>query len=77
MGDANETERRAAALDALKTASPRETQTFWQQHGTKIAGAVALLLGLWLVTRAVGSFLRTSVEETTRSQEELRRGMRR
>ena len=77
MGEPNEAERRAAALDALKNQTPAETQTFWQQHGAKVIAAVAILLGLWLVARAVGSFMRTSVDETSRSQEELRRGMRR
>jgi len=77
MGEPRDAERRAAALDALKSQSPVETQTFWQQHGAKVIAAVAVVLGLWLVTRAVGSFLRTSVDETSRSQEELRRGMKR
>ncbi len=77
MGDPKEADRRAAALDALKTASLRETRTFWQEHGSKVVAAVAVLLGLWLVTRAIGSFMRSSVEETSRSEEVLRRGLRR
>jgi hypothetical protein len=74
-----EAERRAAALEALKIAPlPRtEAESFWQQHGGKIVGAVALLLGLWLVSRAVGGFMRHSMSESDRAQEELRRGLKR
>ncbi len=77
--DPKEAERRTAALEALKTAAPprTEVESVWQQHGRKIAAAVALLLGLWLVTRAEGSFLRTSVSETDRAEQELRRALKR
>ncbi len=74
-----EAERRAAALEALKIAPPprTEVESFWEQHGGKIVGAVALLLGLWLVSRAVGGFMQHSMSESDRAQEELRRGSRR
>lgn len=77
--DPEEARRRAAALEAMRTTvSPRTpARSFWQQHGRRIAGGIALLLGLWLVARAVGSFMRHSVEETHRSEQELRRGMQR
>ena len=77
--DPKEAERRAAALEALRNAPPPKTEaeSFWQQNGGKIVAAVAILLGLWLVTRAVGGFLRTSVSETDRAQEEIRRGLKR
>lgn len=77
MGDAKETDRRAAALDALRTAPPAETRTFWQEHGNKIMIGGAVLLAIWLGTRMVGSFLRTSAEESSRAEEELRRGLKR
>jgi hypothetical protein len=74
-----EAERRAAALEALKIAPPprTEVESFWELHGGKIVGAVALLLGLWLVSRAVGGFMQHSMSESDRAQEELRRGSRR
>jgi hypothetical protein len=74
-----EAERRAAALEALKISPPprSEAESFWQQHGGKIVGAVALLLGLWLVSRAVGGFMQHSLSESERAQEDLRRGLKR
>ena len=77
--DPKEAERRAAALEALRNAPPPKTEveSFWQQNGGKIVLAVALLLGLWLVTRVVGGLVHTSVSETSRAEEELRRGLKR
>ena len=77
--DPKEAERRAAALEALRVAPPPalDTGSFWGRHGRTVIAVVALLAGLWILTRAVGSFLHSSVSETSRSQEELRRGMRR
>ena len=77
--DPKEAERRAAALEALRVAPPPslDTGSFWGRHGRTVVSLLAIALGLWLLTRAVGSFLHSSVSETSRSQEELRRGMRR
>lgn len=77
--DPKEAERRAAALEALRNAPPPKTEmeSFWQQYGARLVAAVAILLGLWLVTRAVGGLLRTSVAETDRAQEDIRRGLKR
>ena len=77
--DPNEAERRAAALEALRFAPPETTDagSFWSRHGRTVVALVAFGLGLWLVTRAVGGFLHTSQAETDRSQDELRRGLRR
>ena len=71
--------RQAAAIEALRAAVPpkSEAETFWQRHGGKVVVAAALLLGLWLVSRAVGAFVRSSVDGTTRAQEDLRRGLHR
>jgi hypothetical protein len=65
--------RKAAALEALRT--ERRPRTFWEMHGGRIgivAAAILALLGIALV----GKFLRTSRDEVSRSEEELRRGMR-
>ncbi|MGZ6143329.1 MAG: hypothetical protein ACXWLM_08320 [Myxococcales bacterium] len=72
-------QRQAAALEALRTAVPQKSEaaTFWERHGGKVVLAVALLLGVWLAARVVGGFLRASVDETSRAQEDLRRGLRR
>ena len=76
--DPGEAERRAAALEALRTAPPpAEAHSFWQQRGGKVVLAVAILLGFWLAMRAVGRFMRNSVAETARAEEELRRGLKR
>jgi hypothetical protein len=77
--DESESQRRAAALEALKHAPPqqRDSGSFWNRHGAKVAAIVALALGLWLMARAVGAFMRHSISETERADEELRRGMRR
>ena len=77
MGDPKEADRRAAALDALRAAPPAEPRTFWQEHGNKILLAGGILLALWLVMRMVGGFLRTSADETSRAEEEIRRGLKR
>jgi hypothetical protein len=70
-------ERRAAALEALRAGQPASSPaaTFWQQHGGKVIFAVALVLGIWLFARVVGSFVKTSIAETHRTQEEVRRGL--
>ena len=72
-----EAQKQAAALEALRHGPPPKSgaATFWQQHGGKLIATVALLLGLWLLARLVGSFMHTSIAETERTQEELRRGM--
>lgn len=77
--DPKEAERRAAALEALRRAPPPAADggSFWSRHGRTVIALAGLALGLWLFTRAVGGFLRSSVTETSRSQEELRRGLRR
>ena len=66
--------RRAAALEALRV--QRAPTTFWKQHGGKVILATALMLSAWLLVRGVGRFVETSVSETARSEEALRRGMR-
>lgn len=75
-GDA---ERRAAALQAMSQAQPAKTSgaTFWEQHGGKVILAVVLLATLWLVSLGVGKFLRSSVAETDRAGQDLRRALRR
>jgi fatty acid desaturase len=77
--DPKEAERRAAALEALRHATPprSEAATFWEQHGRKIIGGLLLLFGLWLVARAVGGFMHSSASETEKAQEVIRRGLRR
>jgi hypothetical protein len=74
----DEEKRRAAALAALQQKVPvtPPAQAFWQRNGIRIAVGAALLLGLVLIARAVGSFMRTSVSETNRAEQELRKGMR-
>ncbi|MCA1827640.1 MAG: hypothetical protein ABR567_21445 [Myxococcales bacterium] len=73
----NDAERRAAALDALRTAEPAKSVTFWDRHGSKVILAVVLVVGIWVGTRLVGAFIRSSVDGTTRAQDDLRRGLRR
>jgi hypothetical protein len=70
--------RRAAALQALSQAQPAQSAgaTFWERHGGRIVLAGVLLLGLLVVALAVGKFLRTSISETSRAEQELRRGLR-
>ena len=62
----DEAKRRAAALAALQQKVPATppAQAFWQRNGIRIAVGAFLLLGLVLIARAVGSFMRTSVSET-------------
>ena len=74
----DEAARRAAALAALSEGRPAKSTgaTFWEQYGGRILVAGALLLALVLVAFAVGKFLRTSISETSRSEEALRRGLR-
>jgi hypothetical protein len=74
----DEAKRRAAALAALQQKAPATppAQAFWQRNGARIAIGAALLLGLVLIARAVGSFMRTSVSETNRAEQDLRKGMR-
>jgi hypothetical protein len=76
--DPGEAARRAAALEALRKEQPAKSAstTFWQQHGGKVVLAAVLLLAFWLVALGVGKYLRTSITETSRSEEELRRAMR-
>ncbi len=74
----DEEKRRAAALAALQQKVPATppAQAFWQRNGIRIAVGAFLLLGLVLIARAVGSFMRTSVSETNRAEQELRKGLR-
>jgi hypothetical protein len=76
--DPREAERRAAALEALRREQPAKSagMTFWQRHGGKVVLSAVLLLAFWLVGLGVGKYLRTSISETSRSEEELRRAMR-
>ena len=72
-------ERQAAALEALRTAVPPRPRaaSFWERNGGKVVLAVALVLGVWLFARVVGRLIGTSVAETSRAEEDLRRGLRR
>ena len=72
-------QRKAAALEALRNATPPKSQaaSFWARHGGKLILAGVLLLGIWVGTRLVGAFVRSSVDETSRAQDDLRRGLRR
>jgi len=74
----DEAARRAAALEALSKAQPAKSAgaTFWEQHGGRFVLGGILILALLLVALAVGKFMRTSISETSRSEQELRRGMR-
>ena len=74
----DEAKRRAAALAALQQKAPATPPAlaFWQRHGARIVIGAVLLLGLVLIARAVGSFMRTSVSETNRAEQELRKGLR-
>lgn len=74
----DEAKRRAAALAALQQKAPATppAQAFWQRNGAGIAIGAALLLGMVLIARAVGSFMRTSVSETNRAEQDLRKGLR-
>jgi hypothetical protein len=76
--DPGEAARRAAALEALRKEQPAKSAgtTFWQQHGGKMILAAVLLLAFWLLGLGVGRYLRTSISETSRSEDELRRAMR-
>ena len=73
-----EAARRAAALQELSKAQPPASAgaTFWQQHGGRIVLGGILLLGLLVVALAVGKFMRTSISETNRAEQDLRRGLR-
>ncbi len=70
--------RRAAALEALRAnpAPASAPATFWKQHGGKLILAGALVFSVWLLVRGVGRLVQTSVSETARSEEVLRRGMK-
>ena len=74
----DEAARRAAALDALGRAQPvkRTGVTFWEQHGGKAVLGGILFAALLLVALAVGKVMRTSISETSRAEQELRRGLR-
>lgn len=74
----DEAKRRAAALVALQQKAPATppAQAFWQRNGVRIVVGAVLLLGLVLIARAVGSFMRTSVSETNRAEQDLRKGLR-
>ena len=71
--------RQAAALEALRTATPAKSEaaSFWERHGGKLIITGVLLLGIWVGARVVGAFVRNSVDETSRAQDDLRRGLRR
>ena len=71
--------RQAAALEALRTATPpkSEAASFWARYGGRLILAGVLLLGIWAGAWMVGAFVRNSVDETTRAQDDLRRGLRR
>jgi hypothetical protein len=71
-------QRRAAALQALQEKRPATppAKAFWERHGARIGVAVAVLLALALAARAVGTFMRSSISETARAEQELRKGMR-
>jgi len=72
-------QRQAAALEALRNATPpkSEAASFWGRHGGRLILAGVLLLGIWVGAWLVGAFVRSSVDETTRAQDDLRRGLRR
>ena len=74
----DEAARRAAALGALIQGQPAKSTaaTFWTRHGGRIALGGILLLMLIGVATGVRKFMRTSISETARSEQELRRGMR-
>ena len=46
------------------------------EHKKAGSGCGTVFLVLVLIARAVGSFMRTSVSETNRAEQELRKGMR-
>jgi hypothetical protein len=71
-------QRRAAALQALQEKRPATppSKAFWERNGGRIAIAAAVLLALLLVARAVGAFMRSSISETARAEQELRKGLR-
>ncbi len=72
-------QKQAAALEALRTAvQPRPAAaSFWERHGAKVVLIVALVAGVWVFARVVGKFIGTSVAETSRAGDDLRRGLRR
>jgi hypothetical protein len=74
----DEAARRAAALEALSKGQPAQSAsaTFWEKHGGRIVLGGVLLLALVLVALGVGKFLRTSISETSRAEQDLRRGLR-
>ena len=74
----SDAQRRAAALQALQQQrSPTPpAKAFWERNGARIGIAVALLIALALVARAVGAFMHTSISETARAEQALRKGMR-
>ncbi len=71
-------QRRAAALQALQEKRPATpaSKAFWERNGARIGVACAVLLALVLAARAVGVFMRHSISETARAEQELRKGMR-
>ncbi len=73
-----EAARRAAALGAMSKAQPAKSAgaTFWKQNGGRIVIGAFLLLGLVLVALGVSKFMRSSILETSRAEQALRRGMR-
>ena len=78
LDEPEEAARRAAALGAMGKAQPAKSAgaTFWQQNGGRIVIGAFLLLGLLLVALGVGKFMRNSISETGRAEQDLRRGMR-
>jgi hypothetical protein len=76
--DENEARRRAAAIEALQVqrdATP-PARAFWERNGSRIVVGAVLLLAIALVARLVGGFMRSSVSETARATEALRKGLR-
>ena len=74
----DEAARRAAALQALSKAQPAQSAgaTFWEQHGGRIIVGGILFVALLVIALAVGRFVRTSISETSRAEQDLRRGLR-
>jgi hypothetical protein len=50
--------------------------TFWKRNGGRLILGAALLFSLVLLVRGIGRFVQSSVSETARAEEVLRRGMK-
>ena len=70
--------RRAAALEALreKRAPAPPARSFWERNGTRLLVLAGVILAVALIARAVGRLMGSSIAETRRAEEELRKGMR-